>query len=301
MSTAPREQRLVLAGLFAWFGVTAAWWLLALWPVPDAPIWLERTRYVCFGVNDRGLPDAGGWIGLTAGPLGMLIILVVGWRSSIVALVRRAPSSYRTAFALSFLIVGVLTIPAGALMRVLQASAPEPTDNFGLPASAYPRLDTPAPHLHLVTQHGDSLALTALRGRPVLVTFAFGHCATVCPAVVRRALGAQALLRNTAAYPAVMVVTVDPWRDTPATLARMAEAWHLPRVGAWALSGDVASVQATLDRWKVPRTRDPHTGDITHAGLIYVVDGGNRIAFAAAAPAATIAALTQRAQAEAQR
>ena len=33
--------------------VSAAWWTLALWSVPGAPEWLERTRAVCFNLTEH--------------------------------------------------------------------------------------------------------------------------------------------------------------------------------------------------------------------------------------------------------
>src|SRR5207253_2865406 len=56
-----REDRVAFAGLVMICVITIAWWTLAPWPVSDAPLWLVRTRAACFGVNETGLPDAGGW------------------------------------------------------------------------------------------------------------------------------------------------------------------------------------------------------------------------------------------------
>ena len=46
------------------------------------------------------------------------------------------------------------------------------------------------------------------RGRPVLVTFAYAHCDTICPLVVGDVLAAQRQLTDRS--PAVVVVTLDP-------------------------------------------------------------------------------------------
>ena len=86
------EERFALSMLVVAFLVTAAWWALALWPVADAPAWLTRTRYVCFGVQESGLPDAGGWVGLIFAPLGMFGIVLIGWNAGVRGLLRRARS-----------------------------------------------------------------------------------------------------------------------------------------------------------------------------------------------------------------
>ena len=64
------EECYAAGGLLLILLATAAWWALAFWPGGgEAPDWLVRTRYVCFGVRGgSGLPDAGGWINLVVNP-----------------------------------------------------------------------------------------------------------------------------------------------------------------------------------------------------------------------------------------
>ncbi|HEX7091326.1 MAG TPA: SCO family protein [Longimicrobiales bacterium] len=281
------EERYAGAGLLLIVLATAAWWGLAFWPVGgEAPEWLVRTRYVCFGVRGgTGLPDAGGWINLVGQPLGMLAALWVGWRRGVCALMARVRRSARLRAAA--LVVALPLAAAGSLAgwRVLAAddvaAGPDP-GAVDVPGAPPVRLDRPAPPLALVDQHGAERTLEEFRGRPVLVTFAFGHCETVCPLLVRDVLEAQALLRAEpgAPVPAVLVVTVDPWRDTPARLPALARAWRAGEDVA-ILGGDIARVEAVLDAWGVARDRDPRTGDVAHAALVYVVDGAGRIAYAA--------------------
>lgn len=291
-----REEGLALGALFTLLLITAAWWALALWPVADAPEWLQRTRYVCFGVAESGLPDAGGWIGLVGGPFGMLVIILVGWGSGVRGLIARARTSRAHAATLSLLVLGSVFLFAGAGLRVRQAQAAqqevELTD--GLPPSSYPRQDRPAPPLSLVAQDGRTVRLADFHGRPVLVTFAYAHCTTVCPLVVKHTLDAQAALTAEGARPVVLILTLDPWRDTPSRLASMAASWGLPEHDAFILSGDVSAVEAALDAWQVPRSRNESNGEVTHPALVYIVDGEGRIAFAANGGADMIAALARR-------
>jgi protein SCO1 len=292
-----REESQALAGLIAMFVITAGWWALALWPVDGAPAWLERTRYVCFGVAANGLPDLGGWIGLTAGPLGMLAILVVGWNAGMRGLLHRLHSSRAVAAVLVLLALGSVVMVTGAAVRVQQvwtAAAWLAEDDGGLPPSTYPRLDRAAPGLALTAQHGGTIDLAELRGRPVIVTFAYAHCTTVCPVIVKQALAAQASLRGTADEPAVLIVTLDPWRDPPSRLPSMVRQWGVPDEDAWILSGAVAEVEAVLDAWDVPRSRDMSTGEVTHPSLAYVIDRDGSIAYATTGGTAAMTSLVQR-------
>lgn len=291
-----REESIVLGALIALFITTAAWWALAFWPVESAPVWLERTRYVCFGVNDSGLPDAGGWIGLIAGPFGMLMILLVGWWDGVRELVKRAQQSRAVAAVFAMLALGVATLVLGAATRVQQvrSSSIMPDIEIELPPAAYPRLDRAAPPLVLESHERIRRSLAEHAGRVALVTFAYAHCTTVCPLVVEHVLAAQEELATTGERPVVLIVTLDPWRDTPSRLASMAAAWGLPAHDAWVLGGTVDEVLGALDAWEVPRSRDPVTGEVTHPSLIYIVDEHGRIAYATSGGARVVASLVRR-------
>ena len=283
-----------LAGLIALFAITAAWWLLALWPVNDGPEWLARTRYVCFGVNESGLPNAGGWIGLIGGPAGMLVILVLGWQRGMLSLLQQAHTSRGVRLAFALLALGVAVLVTGAALRVQQARSMTPTmPPSTLAPDAHPRLDLHPASFRLIGQNGDTVSLEQFRGRPVLVTFAFVHCSTICPLIVQHVLRAQEELRGSPDQPAVLVITVDPWRDTPSRLETIAQQWRLPD-DAWVLSGPIEDVEATLDAWQIPRIRDERTGDVTHPSLVYVVDRHGRIAFASTGDTETLIALLRR-------
>ena len=72
------HARIAIAALAAIVAVTAAWWALALWPAGDTtPEWVLRTREVCFGTTEDGLPNAGGWLLLIGQPLGMVGFLAI--------------------------------------------------------------------------------------------------------------------------------------------------------------------------------------------------------------------------------
>jgi len=77
---------------------------------------------------------------------------------------------------------------------------------------------------------------------------------------------------------AMVIITLDPWRDTPSTLARMTETMKLP-ANAHILSGPVEAVNKTLDDYAVARQRDEKTGDVVHPAMTYIIDGEGRIAY----------------------
>ena len=259
--------------------VTTAWWALALWPAgTGTPGWVLRTREVCFGASASGLPDAGGWLLLIGQPLGMLIVLVAVWPAEL-----RAGLARLLARAMGRLAAGAV---GAAFLAGLYGVAVRVTGFDGEPfstgqpreiAAELTRISDAPPPFDLVDQHGQPTVMGAFRGRPVLVAFAYAHCATVCPAIIRDVIEAQA--RLTDRPPIVLIVTLDPWRDTPARLPAIASAWRLPP-DVHVLSGEPDQVDRTLNAWRIPRARNERTGDLSHPSLVYVIDPGGRIAYA---------------------
>ncbi len=262
------------AALLLSLAITAGWWALALWPAGAAePEWLSRTRAACFGSAAGGLPDAGGWLLLIGEPMGMIGVLVVVWGHTLRRDLERVLSVRGWRLAAAGVAAATLVGMASLSVRVARAWArgqPTVISGLGVPM----RLDLSPPATALVDQHGARVSLADLRGRPALLTVAFGHCTTVCPAVVndlRRA-------RRTAGRADVqlVVVTLDPWRDTPDRLPSLAEHWALG-AGDRVLSGSVADVEQVLDALGIGRRRNETTGDIEHGGTVMLVSSRGRV------------------------
>ncbi|MGZ4481641.1 MAG: SCO family protein [Gaiellales bacterium] len=125
----------------------------------------------------------------------------------------------------------------------------------------------PAPELGLRDQNGRMVSLRSLRGRPVLLTFLDSLCTQLCPvegrqlADVQRALGARA--------PQLVVVSVDPPGDTPASERRFAaeQRWRAP--WRW-LSGTPSRLRAIWHAYGIEVI--PKTHDIAHSAVLYLID-----------------------------
>ncbi|MDE2975344.1 MAG: SCO family protein [Gemmatimonadota bacterium] len=310
-AAAVRGAMFALAALLA---VTVAWWALALWPVEGVPpAWLERARAVCFNAGPSGLPDASGWLLLVGQPVGMLAVLMVIAGDAVREGLRRAFAS--PAGLLGIAGGGGVLLAGLVLAAVRVAGAPGDAEwlenaRAAVP-STYPRLDRPLPEVAgLVDQHGEAFAWDRLRGRPALLTFGFGHCATVCPMTVMNARKVQDGFRAEGREMDLVVITLDPWRDTPARLPALAGQFHLGGGGAdgsahegaangagpgsYLLSGTVEAVNGALDALQVARERVPETGDIVHPALVYLLDAEGTIVYAASGHAELIEELARR-------
>lgn len=289
--TAASRAWVALSALAVIVVITASWWALALWPAADAPTWLTLTRETCFGTAATGLPDAGGWLALTGQPLGMLLVLFAGWgrdvKAGLRAALERVSGQLVVGAAAALLLAGVL----GVVVRVRVADAkPFATSSTEAVAGQLNRLnDAPKP-ISLVDQSGRTVTLEQFRGRPVLVTFAYAHCETVCPLLVSEVLGARDAL--TTRKPVVLIVTLDPWRDTPSRLPSMAERWGA-KGDVHVLSGAPDSVERVLNAWRIPRARNERTGDLSHPSVVYVIGPDGRIAYVVSGSQAVVRAAVE--------
>lgn len=267
----PRARRgVALAALYAVALVTAAWWALALYPAANAPEWVSRTRLACFGAAPGGLPNAGGWLLLIFQPVGMLAVLLAVWRDALWADLRwlAARRGGRFVLGATLGVVTVAVLSAASTIRRVNAGG-----EFSTFSGLQPTL-IDVPGLVLTDQSGKTFDLgkaSATTLKPILVTFAFAHCETMCPTQIHELL--QIRTETGRSDIPLVVVTVDPWRDVPSRLPSMAAAWALAP-GDHILSGSVDSVNAVLDTWGIARQRDSTTGDVLHALVAVLVDAG---------------------------
>lgn len=265
-----------LAALFGVLVITAGWWALALWPLPaETPEWVARARAACFGSTVSGLPNAGGWALLIGQPTGMLIFLFAVWGESVTRGLEALRGRWVGRVVLAFTGLFLLTGTLAAATRVASVRGDAFDVRGGQPAGPLVEVKGEAAQFGLVNQHGERVTIEQFRGQPLLVTFAFAHCTTVCPLLVKDMLVARQELGGD--VPGV-VVTLDPWRDTPSRLPSIAAAWQLPE-GVHLLSGTVEEVEFVLDRWKIPRIRNQSNGDVIHPSVTYIVAPNGRLAY----------------------
>ena len=283
---ADRERRgIALIALGVIGAITAAWWALALWPLDaGAPDGLARTRAACFGAARGGWPDAGGWILLIGEPLGMAAMLWSMYGRALhedVRWVRARPVARAVAGMLLIgmvLVVGVTGARAAHSWTIATPAA----STFRRPV----RTSLMAPAIALVDQAGREVSLADL-SKSVVVTFAYGHCTTVCPLTVAALREARREQRRDMA---IVVVTVDPWRDTPDRLPSIARSWNL-RPDDLVLSGTVANVSRVLDALGVGRRRNETNGDVDHVATAMLMRPGGRVAWRIDGPPAVFASL----------
>lgn len=271
----PRLPALVL---LLWAVSTLLWWAFAFMPLPTAPPeWLAAARTACFGPIETGLPALHGWMLLILTPASFLVMIVALWEAELVASLRGALRSRGGRVVLG-LLVAVAVVEGrwvAAALEAAHAIVRFDATRRDLPdrlPPEYPRRATSAPDFTLVDQHGARIARSALRGRPLVVSFVFAHCTTMCPLLVES-------ITQAAPDAEVLLVTLDPWRDTVSALPGLARRWALPANVHVLSSNRIDDVLGVAAAFEVPVQRNESTGDVVHPGLVFLVDGDGRIAY----------------------
>jgi len=132
----------------------------------------------------------------------------------------------------------------------------------------------PAPELPLIDQFGKEFRLSNYRGKIVLLFFGFTHCPDICPIALGDLKRVMEKLGNDAEKVQVVLVSVDPERDTPDLMQRYLAAFHPTFLG---LNGDRAALEKAYKDYGVTAIRRdlPNSGlgyTIDHSGYIYAID-----------------------------
>jgi protein SCO1 len=135
---------------------------------------------------------------------------------------------------------------------------------------------------------GKRVRLQDYRGRPVLLFFGYTHCPDVCPTTLVTLKQATEKLADRVQ---VIMVSVDPDRDSPEELGRYVAHFDARFVG---LSGTAGEIDRVAREYRVYRQKEPAAGggySVSHGGYVYLLDqqGRVRALFGAGASDAEIA------------
>lgn len=124
--------------------------------------------------------------------------------------------------------------------------------------------------------------LAAQRGNSILLAFAYTHCADTCPALVARLERATTMLGPRAKRVQIVIVTVDPARDTPAHmhefLSRFAQPDGSRIVGLTGSTAQITAVERAYHVWSQPLPQRRGSYDVAHSSIVFVINPRGAIA-----------------------
>ena len=169
---------------------------------------------------------------------------------------------------LRYLLWGLVLV-AGAALAFL-ATRPEPT--LPEPTETAMPLSSIGGSFTLVGSDGKSFSSAALAGKPFAIFFGFTHCPDVCPTTLARLAKLRRQLPKGDTAFAILFVTVDPARDTPAEMARYKTLFATPIV---ALTGTPTEIAAVTKSFGIHAERVAQPGggySIDHSSATLLFD-----------------------------
>ncbi len=161
---------------------------------------------------------------------------------------------------------------AAGIFAATRTYAPEALNTaFVLPAP------TPLPEFSLLDQAGDAVTADTFRNHWSLVFFGFTHCPDICPATLQVLAAARKELAATGQepLPRIVLVSVDPERDTPEQMRNYVDYFGEGNLGVTGKLEELGKLTSGLGIYfdKQPGDADNYAVDHSAAVLIINPDG----------------------------
>ena len=131
--------------------------------------------------------------------------------------------------------------------------------------------------LELTDHNGQRRTLDDFKGKVVVLFFAFTHCPDACPTTLAELSTVAQELGPDAKQMQVLVVTVDPERDTPEVLRKYVPSFNPAFLG---LYGTAEETAAAAKEFKVYFQKQPQPGGgytVDHSAGTFVLDREGRV------------------------
>ncbi len=142
------------------------------------------------------------------------------------------------------------------------------------------------PDFSLIDQHGEDFNANAFRGQWDLVFFGFTHCPDICPttlqtlAEVRRAL----VESGDENVPRIVLVSVDPERDTPEILSRYVNYFGAGNIGVTGELEQLRQLTSGLGIYFEKVNIEDANYGVDHSAAVLVIDPDGKFVALFSAP-----------------
>jgi protein SCO1/2 len=165
-------------------------------------------------------------------------------------------------------IVMAIALSAGIFIAARLQQPAELRTAFVLPAP------TPLPEFALVDAAGNTVTRDTFRGHWNLVFFGFTHCPDICPATLQILAAAREELAamDQDPLPRIVLVSVDPERDTPAQMGRYVDYFGDDNLGITGSLEETRKLTSALGIYFEKQPGDEGNYAVDHSAAVLVVN-----------------------------
>ncbi len=136
----------------------------------------------------------------------------------------------------------------------------------------------PIPAFALVDQYGNDIDESVFKGQWDLVFFGFTHCPDICPMTLQVLAAAKRQLAEAgeSPLPRIVLVSVDPERDTPELMGQYVDYFGEGNLG---LTGTVEGIRQLTEGLGIYFKKQPADGEnynVDHSAAVLVIDPQGR-------------------------
>lgn len=165
------------------------------------------------------------------------------------------------------LLIGVLALPLALSSFSVFASSDLEFEGNDITGN---KLGT---ELNMIDTSGQERTLADYKGKVLMIFFGYTQCPDVCPTAMAQAAQAMEILGDKAKDVRVIMISVDPDRDTPAVLQSYVQAFDDDFIG---LTGTQKQLEKTARSFKAFYAREPGPTPehyaMNHTSAFYLMD-----------------------------
>ena len=124
----------------------------------------------------------------------------------------------------------------------------------------------------LVDSAGKPFSSTQLAGRPHAIFFGFTNCPDVCPTTLARLVRLRRTLARVEDSFAILFITVDPERDSPAAVGRYAALFRSPVIGLTGTPAQIDRVRSLYGAYAAKAPLEDGGYSMDHTAAVYLFD-----------------------------
>ena len=132
----------------------------------------------------------------------------------------------------------------------------------------------PVPAFSLLDQHGSAIDESVFAGQWDLVFFGFTHCPDICPATLQVLATAKAQLaeQGQSPLPRIVLVSVDPERDTPELLGQYVDYFGEGNLGITGTLEEITKLTSGLGLYFQKQDSDNEHYNVDHSAAVLLIN-----------------------------